>query len=66
MLKDQLEKMKDMADIMAARDGKGYAVVDLGGDYQIWPKSLIDKNGSGYVYVTGEVVPVNDWDELLS
>lgn len=51
---------------MAVRDGKEYVVVDLGGCYQVWPKSMFDKNKSGYVYATGEVTPEDDWDDLLS
>ena len=66
MSNEQLEKAKTNADNMAARDGKKYVVVDIGGCYQIWPESIFDKNKGGYVYATGEVIPVNDWDDLLS
>ncbi len=52
--------------MMAARDGKKYAVVDFGGYYQIWPAVETDKKNSNYVYVTGEVIPANEWDDLLS
>ena len=67
MANSQLDKMKDTADIMAARDGKDYVVVDLGGDYQIWPKSIVEKNGRNCVYTTDiNAVQVNEWDDLLS
>jgi len=59
----QLEKAKINADNMAARDGKKYVVVDVGGCYQIWPAVGFSRD---HVYVAGEVAPANEWDDLLS
>jgi len=66
MNKAHLEKKKEGADTMAALDGKTYVVVDLGGCYQIWPAMGNDKKSREHIYITGEVIPVDDWDDLLS
>lgn len=63
----RLSRMKATADSMAARDGKDYVVVDLGGDYQIWTKAMMDNCGRSYVYDTSANNAVeNEWDDLLS
>ena len=68
MNNDRLERMKATADSMAIRDNKAYAVVDMGGDYQIWAKAMMNSCGRKYVYATDEnkVVENNEWDDLLS
>ncbi len=43
-INDSLYKARQRADDWALRDGKVYAVVDMGNkNYQIWPKSQVGK-----------------------
>ena len=53
-LNPRLAKKKHDAEEMAIRDNKDYAVVELEFEnYQIYPMSLVIKNGYKYVWSTG-------------